>query len=85
MSYQAHCREECPTAIEALTDDTARRRCAFPFGEPPFAELLHHAPRAARRGAMEPDSVADGGYGAAMGGSGQERRVLARRITSREP
>jgi hypothetical protein len=31
--------------METLTDDSARRRCAFPSGELPFAELLLYTMR----------------------------------------
>ena len=50
-AYLEHGREKCRATIEALTDEKARRRCAFPWGEVSGAELLlynmrhvqHHA------------------------------------------
>ncbi len=50
-SYLAHDREKCRATIEALTEETAARRCVFGWGEVSFAELLlcsmrhvqHHA------------------------------------------
>ena len=44
-SYLAHCREKCRTAVETLTDDAARRRCAFDWVDLSFAELLLYTMR----------------------------------------
>jgi hypothetical protein len=51
QSYLDHGRKECRATIEALTDERARERCRFGWGEVSFAELLlynmrhvqHHA------------------------------------------
>ena len=51
QAYLRHGREKCRLVIEALTDERARERCRFPWGEMIFAELLldnmrhvqHHA------------------------------------------
>lgn len=40
LAYLAACRRKCWTTIEALTDETAQRRCQFGWGEVAFAELL---------------------------------------------
>ncbi|HLB49912.1 MAG TPA: DinB family protein, partial [Anaerolineales bacterium] len=40
QTYLNHGREKCRAAIEALTDDKARHRCGFSWGEVSFAELL---------------------------------------------
>lgn len=40
QAYLALCRQRCRDTIEALTDETAQRRCQFPWGEVSFAELL---------------------------------------------
>ena len=40
LTYVADCREKCRTTIGALTDETARRLCWFPWGEVTFFELL---------------------------------------------
>ncbi len=40
QTYLAHCREKCRVIIEALTDEQARRRCAFGWGEVTYVELL---------------------------------------------
>jgi len=40
LVYLDDCRQKCQTTIEALADDTAQRRCRFPWGEVSFAELL---------------------------------------------
>lgn len=40
QTYLAYCREKCRTTIDALTDEQARRRCTFGWGEISFAELL---------------------------------------------
>jgi len=50
-AYLEHGREKCRAAVENLTDEAARRRCRFSWGEVSFAELLlynmrhvqHHA------------------------------------------
>jgi hypothetical protein len=51
LAYLDHGREKCRTTIAALTDERARARCRFAWGEVGFAELLvynlrhvqHHA------------------------------------------
>jgi hypothetical protein len=35
-----HCRRKCRTIIQALTDESARQRCSFPWGQVGFLELL---------------------------------------------
>ncbi len=40
QTYLKHCRDKCRTTIEALTDETALRRCKFGWGEVNFVELL---------------------------------------------
>lgn len=40
LAYLAACRRKCRATIEALTDETAQRRCRFGWGEVTFAELL---------------------------------------------
>jgi hypothetical protein len=40
QSYLAHGREKCRVTLAALTDERARRRCRFTWGELSFAELL---------------------------------------------
>lgn len=50
-AYLEHGREKCRATIQALTDEQARARCAFGWGEVSFLELLlynlrhvqHHA------------------------------------------
>jgi uncharacterized damage-inducible protein DinB len=39
-AYLDHCRDKCRATIEALTDEKARQRCVFPWGDVSFAELL---------------------------------------------
>ena len=39
-SYLEHCRDKCRATIEALSDEKAHQRCAFPWGNVSFAELL---------------------------------------------
>lgn len=43
--YLTYCRSKCEAAIGALTDEAAQRRCAFPWVELPFAELLLYTMR----------------------------------------
>lgn len=40
QTYLKDCRKKCQATIEALTDETAERRCQFPWGEASFFELL---------------------------------------------
>ncbi|MEZ4645396.1 MAG: DinB family protein [Chloroflexota bacterium] len=40
QAYLDDCRQKCQTTIAALTDEAARRRCQFAWGEVSFAELL---------------------------------------------
>jgi len=39
-AYLEHGRKKCQATIEALTDESAFRRCTFGWGEVSFAELL---------------------------------------------
>ena len=39
-AYLVYVRKKCQATIEALTDETAQRRCRFGWGEASFAELL---------------------------------------------
>ena len=40
QAYLEHGRQKCRATIEALTDEQARQRCRFPWGDVSFAELL---------------------------------------------
>ena len=40
LGYLAYCRQKCQATIEALTDETAQRRCRFGWGKVSFVELL---------------------------------------------
>ena len=40
QSYLNHGRQKCQAMIEALTDEKARQRCKFSWGEISYAELL---------------------------------------------
>lgn len=42
QSYLKDCRGRCKATIEALTDETATRHCAFGWGECSFLELLFY-------------------------------------------
>jgi len=39
QSYLDDCRKKCQATIEAMTDETAQRRCRFAWGEVSFVEL----------------------------------------------
>jgi hypothetical protein len=39
LAYADHCREKSRSVIAALTEESAARRCRFPWGELSFAEL----------------------------------------------
>ena len=40
QAYLDHGRKKCQATLEALTDEKARQRCGFAWGEVSFAELL---------------------------------------------
>lgn len=40
LAYLEGCRQRCQATIQALTDETAARRCGFSWGEASFFELL---------------------------------------------
>ncbi|HLE27501.1 MAG TPA: DinB family protein [Anaerolineales bacterium] len=40
QAYLDHGRQKCQATIESLTDEKARQRCGFAWGEVSFAELL---------------------------------------------
>jgi hypothetical protein len=40
QTYLEHTREKCRSTVEALTDEKARQKCRFPWGELTFAALL---------------------------------------------
>ena len=40
QSYLEHGRQKCRATIESLTDEKARQRCGFLWGEVSFVELL---------------------------------------------
>jgi hypothetical protein len=42
LAYLNDCRQRCRATIEALTDETAQRRCRFGWGECSFLELLFY-------------------------------------------
>jgi hypothetical protein len=45
LGYLQLCRERCKATIEALTDETAMRRCSFGWGEVSFIELQLYSMR----------------------------------------
>lgn len=45
VTYLDHGRKKCRATIEALTDEQARQRCEFSWGEVSFAELLLYTMR----------------------------------------
>jgi hypothetical protein len=69
QGYLDYARRTCQATIEALTDETAQRRCRFGWGEVTFAELLlynmrhvqEHAAQLSlllgQKGVSVPDSV----------------------------
>src|SRR5437764_6069581 len=40
LAYLEYGRQKCQAAVEALTEERARERCRFPWGEVAFAQLL---------------------------------------------
>ena len=40
LAYLAHGRQKCEATVEALTEERARARCRFTWGEVAFAQLL---------------------------------------------
>lgn len=45
QAYLEHARAKCHATVAALTDERARQRCAFSWGELSFAELLLYSMR----------------------------------------
>lgn len=45
LDYLALCRERSQATIAALTEESAARRCQFPWGEVSFAELMLYSLR----------------------------------------
>jgi hypothetical protein len=45
LGYLALCRQRCQETIHALSVEQAGRVCRFPWGEPPFGELLLYTMR----------------------------------------
>ena len=72
QAYLAYGRRKCQATIEALTDETAQRRCRFAWGEVSFVELqlysMRHVQEHAaqlslllgQKGVSVPDSVTRG-------------------------
>ena len=50
QTYLEHCRKKCRAKIEALTDEEARQRCRFGWGEASVAELLLYNMRHVQHG-----------------------------------
>jgi len=53
QAYLDRCRKQCRATIEALTDEEARQRCRFRWGEVSLAELLPYNLRHAQHGAAQ--------------------------------
>ncbi|MCP4204020.1 MAG: DinB family protein [bacterium] len=53
QSYLEHCRMKCYKTIETLTEEEARRRCSFGWGEVSFAELLLYNLRHVQHGTAQ--------------------------------
>ena len=53
LSYLAHGRRKCRAKIEGLTDEQARQRCVFGWGEASVAELLLYNMRHVQHGAAQ--------------------------------
>jgi uncharacterized damage-inducible protein DinB len=45
LAYLEHARTKCRATVAALTDERARHRCAFSWGDMSFAELLLYTMR----------------------------------------
>jgi hypothetical protein len=45
QAYLADCRRKCRATLDALTDETAQRRCRFGWGEVSFVELQLYSMR----------------------------------------
>jgi hypothetical protein len=40
LSYVKHCREKCHSVVTSMTEEQARRKCSFGWGDASFSELL---------------------------------------------
>ena len=65
QAYLEYGRRKCQATIEALTDETAQRRCRFAWGDVSFAELLLYNMRHVQEQAAQL-SLLLGQYGVAV-------------------
>ncbi len=76
--YLDHCRTKLHAVVGALTDEGARRPCAYPWGEVSFAEVLVYATRHVQHHAAQLNLVLRHATGAtpgwvSLGGTERER------------
>ena len=66
-SYLNHGRQKCQATLEALTDEQARQRCRFSWGELSFAELLLYNMRHVQEHASQLNLILGQKFGSAPG------------------
>src|SRR6266498_5181733 len=74
QTYLDHCRKKCHATIDALTDEQARQRCGFAWGEVSFAELLLYNMRHVQEHAAELNMILGQKIGSAPGWVTQANR-----------
>jgi hypothetical protein len=73
-AYLLYGRTKCQTTIETLTDEQARRRCRFGWGEVSFAELLLYTMRHVQEHAAQLNLFLGQRLGSASGWVAQARQ-----------
>lgn len=67
QTYLDHGRQKCRSTLEALTDEQARRRCGFSWGEVSFGELLLYNLRHVQEHASQLSLILGQKFGSAPG------------------
>ncbi len=73
-TYLDHGRTKCRATIDALTDEQARQRCRFSWGEVSFAELLLYNMRHVQEHAAQLNLILGQKLGSAPGWVAQAKR-----------
>ena len=72
-TYLKFCHQKCQATIGALTDEAARRRCTFRWGEVSFAELLLYNMRHVQEHASQLSLILGQQVGSAPGWVGRAK------------
>ncbi|MCK6628881.1 MAG: DinB family protein [Anaerolineae bacterium] len=81
QSYLDHCRRKCQATLEAMSDEKARQRCQFSWGEVSFAELLLYTMRHVQEHAAQLNLILGQKVGSAPGWVARAQRSQSNEIT----